>query len=103
MGMESNDKKMTIIPQPNIVYLKVDRPVLAGMDTSSIKAAVEFAEVIAFTPIEVTDLKVGDKVFVKAWAMDTVTYNNEEFHFVNLASGGILAVVQDNEPKTTLV
>lgn len=94
-----------IIPQPNIVYLKVEKPVLAGMDTSSIKAAVEFAEVVAmptttaFSGIDHLpySLAVGDKVFVKAWAMDTITYNDEEFHFVNLASGGILAVVKHDE------
>jgi hypothetical protein len=38
---------------------------------------------------------VGDRVFVKAWALDVITHNKETYYFVNVESGGILATYEE--------
>jgi hypothetical protein len=84
---------MTIKPLKNIVFLKIDRPQAGDLDISSRDTAIEFATVLAIGS-EVTGVRTGDTVFVKAWAVDIVTHGNQTFHFCNLDTGGLLAVVK---------
>lgn len=84
---------MEILPQNDIVYLEFP-PVEAGvLDTSSRQSANECATVIAVGP-NVTTVTCGDKVFVKSWAVDTVTHEEKTYRFVNIKTNGILAVVR---------
>lgn len=83
---------MKITPQANIVQLKIEEAKAGILDTSSRDSAVEYAEVLA-TGSEVKSLKVGDKVFVKAWAVDIITHDDKKFYFVDITSNGILARV----------
>lgn len=85
---------MNIVPQENIVHLKIDRVKTHVVDASSRESAVEFAEVIAVGK-GIESLKKGDKVFVKAWAVDIVSYKDTKYHFCNINTGGILAIVND--------
>ena len=85
---------MKIIPQPNLVQLDIKEATAGVLDTSSRDSAVEFAEVIAVGD-KVETLGVGDKVFVKAWAVDIINYQDEKFYFVDQTSNGILAKVND--------
>lgn len=84
---------MKIQPLSNIVYLKIEKPSVGALDISSRESAIEFAEVLAVGK-GVEDIKVKDKIFVKSWAIDLISYNDEIYHFVNIESGGILAVVR---------
>lgn len=101
---------MSIKPLPGIVYLKMDK-VEAGAFVVTKDTAIEVGEVIAvgedcehtdtFVACQKKDtectrvfLKLGDKVFVKSWAVDTITYEDERYNFVNVSSGGILAVIE---------
>lgn len=83
---------MKIQPLANIVYLKIEKPSAGALDTSSRDSAIELAEVLAVGSR--VDLQKGDKVFVKSWAIDIITHEDEKYHFVNIESGGILAIVR---------
>jgi len=84
---------MTIQPIKNIVYLKTDSVKVGVLDTSSRPSAVEFATVVAIGE-GVSGIQVGDNVFVKSWAIDTISHEEEQYRFVNVESGGILAIVK---------
>jgi len=84
---------MKIQPLNGIVQLKIEEAKAGVLDTSSRASAVEFAEVVSVGE-NVTKIKQGDKVFVKAWAVDIITHNEQKYHFVDITSGGILAVVK---------
>lgn len=86
-------KKLTIEPIANQVYLKIDEAKAGILDTSSRTSAVEYAEVVAVGS-SVTSVKKGDKVFVKAWAIDTIQHEDTKYNFVNVETGGILAIVK---------
>lgn len=83
---------MKIKPLKNIVYIKLEEVIAGALVTSSRESAVEYGEVLAVGE-GVTSLKKGDTVFVKAWAIDNVFHEDTRYCFVNIESGGILAIV----------
>lgn len=85
---------MKIEPMPNVVYLKTEAQKVGNWDTSSKDSAVEFAEVVGIGE-GVKNLKVGDKVFVKAWAIDLVNHEGIWYKFCNLNTDGILAIIHE--------
>jgi len=87
---------MKIKPLDNIVYFKPAAVKAGILDTSSVPTAVEYAEVIAVGN-NVKNIKEGDKIFVKSWAPDSVTYSKETYRFVNIESNAILAVVEEGK------
>lgn len=88
-------KTETITPYGDNIFIKIEQAKLGGLDTSAIKTGVEWGIVEALGPeVETKDLKVGDKVFVKAWAVDMVLYNKVEYYFTSEARKGIVAIVK---------
>jgi co-chaperonin GroES (HSP10) len=87
---------MKIKPLNDIVQLKIEEVKAGVLDTSSRESAVEYAEVVEVGE-NVYDLASGDKVFVKAWGVDIVNYEDKKYHFVNINTNAILAVVKQNE------
>ena len=86
---------MKIQPFSDQIYIKIDEVKAGILNTSSRESAVECAEVLALGQgTEGGILKVGDKIFVKAWAIDIITHGDAKYHFVNVTSGGILAKVK---------
>lgn len=83
---------MKITPQPNLIQLKFEEATAGALDTSSKDSSVECAEIIAVGK-DVLDLSVGDKVFVKGWAIDIITYQDQRYYFVDVTTNGILAKV----------
>lgn len=83
---------MKIKPLKNIIYLKLDEARAGALVTSSRESAVEYAEVLQVGE-GVTQVKKGDKVFIKSWAADIISHNDEKFYFVNQETGGLIAVV----------
>lgn len=86
---------MTIKPLKNTIYLKIDKPQAGVLDTSSRATAVEVAEVVEVG--EGVSLKVGSKVFVKSWGIDIVDHGDVKYHFVNLDTNAVLAVIEDEK------
>ncbi len=84
---------MGIEPLPGIVYLKTESQKVGALDTSSKESAVEFAEVIALGE-GINNLRVGDKIFVKSWAVDLVYHEGQWHKFCNIKTDGILAIVR---------
>ena len=83
---------MTFTPLHNIVHIKIEKPKAGVLDTSSRAAAIELGEVLAVGE-GVKGIKPGDHVFVKSWAIDIITHEEEQYYFVNVETNGILAVV----------
>ncbi len=90
-------KKLNIEPLGDQIMLKVEQAKLGVLDTSSMKTGVEWGTVLAVGPgvVSITSVKVGDKVFCKAWAIDTILYEGEDYYFTSEARKGIVAVVKD--------
>lgn len=84
---------MKIQPLKGIVYLKIDEAKAGVLDTSSRQSAVEFAEVLEVGE-GITNIKKGDKVFVKSWALDQISHNDVKYFFCALDTNGILAIVR---------
>jgi co-chaperonin GroES (HSP10) len=84
---------MQIKPLKGIVYLKVEEARAGTLITESYTSAVEYAEVLAVGE-GVDNIKKGDKVFVKAWAVDTITHDDKTYRFVAIDTNGILAVIK---------
>ena len=84
---------MKIKPLKGEIYIKIDEATAGVLDTSSRESAVEFAEVISVGE-GVEEVKKGDKIFVKSWAIDILNHAGKKYLFVNLATKGIKAIVQ---------
>jgi co-chaperonin GroES (HSP10) len=84
---------MKIHPLNNIIQLKMEGMKAGALQLNSMDTAIEYAEVIDFGD-KVEGFKKGDKVFVKAWAIDIVTYQNEKYYFCNTNTEGILAKIR---------
>lgn len=85
---------MTIKPTGNRVYLGL-KPVtkVGDLDVSSKKTVQEWGVVEACGPNVSNHIKIGDTIMFKAWALDSITYEKEEYFFVDETSGGICAVI----------
>lgn len=88
---------LKIKPLGGNIQLEMEQAKAGALDTSSRESAVEFAKVIA-VPNEYFEenykIKVGDTVFVKSWAIDIITHQDKKYFFLNITSGGLLAVVK---------
>lgn len=79
-------------PLAGFVQVKMEAVKAGVLDTSSKDSAVEVAEVVAVGR-DCHDLKVGDRIFVKAWAVDNIFHDGEWYRFVHVDTKGILAKV----------
>ncbi len=89
-----SDKKLVIEPLDNIVYFEPASLSIAGLDTSSVQVAIEYAKVIAVGK-NVTNVNVGDHIFVKSWAPDSIFWEGRRYSFVNVELNAILAIVRE--------
>lgn len=87
---------MKIIPIYNHIQLEFEEATAGDLITSSRESAVEYAKVIAIAEnIKGTfNLKVGDYIFVKAWAIDIINHQDKKYYFIDLDTNGILAVIK---------
>lgn len=86
--------QLKIEPLGNIVHLKIEEAKAGILDTSSRMTAVEVAEVVAVGPDVKSDLKQGDKVFVKAWGIDLINHEDKRYFFVAEDTNAILAKIK---------
>jgi co-chaperonin GroES (HSP10) len=87
-------KKPTIQPVGDIILMKIEQANLGALDTSSMKTGVEWATIVALGPEVQGSYKVGDKIFVKAWGVDSIFYENEDYHFTSEARKAICAIIK---------
>lgn len=82
---------MIIKPYHHKVLINVQAPTAGELDLSAKPTVVEYGEVVAVGNL-VSDLKVGDKLFFKAWALDVITHEGETYYFLDTQGEGICAV-----------
>jgi co-chaperonin GroES (HSP10) len=92
---------MKIQPLGNIIQLEIEEATAGDLITSSRESAVEYAKVVAIgNSVNKEDSitkdypEVGDHVFVKAWAIDIINYQDKKYYFCNLDTAGVLAIVK---------
>lgn len=85
---------MKIQPLGNNIQLKLDEPKAGVLDTSSRSVVIEKAEVVAVGPDVKINVKVGDKVLFKSWALDSVVDNDKKYYFISTDTNGLLAIVK---------
>ena len=81
---------MKIIPFRNKVM--VEMLSLKGALQTEIK--IEKAKVLAVSK-EVEGIKVGDMLYVKAWAIDIITDGGKEYNFVDASNDAICAIIRE--------
>jgi len=86
--------KTTIKPLGDQIMLKIEQASLGALDTSSMKTGVEWGVIEALGPDVQGDYKVGDKVFCKAWSVDSIFYENKDYYFTSEARKGLCAIVK---------
>ena len=84
---------MKIKPLGKIIELKIEKINAGDLTVDGREAAVEYAEVIGIGDDVSGPFKIGDKVFVKAWAIDIIRYQDITYYFCNIDTGGILAKI----------
>lgn len=74
--------------------LVIEQASLGSLDTSSMKTGVEWGIITGLGEDVKGSYKIGDKIFVKAWSVDTILYDNVEYVFTSEARKGICAVIK---------
>lgn len=85
---------MKVKPLGNRVYIKIEEVSAGALDLSSKPTVVEVGEVVALGKDVTLDIKVGDKVFFKAWAVDINTHEEKKYHTIAQDTNGIVAVIK---------
>lgn len=87
-------KQLKVQPIGDILFLDIEKANVGALDTSSVKTGMEWAKIRAMGPDVKGYYKVGDKVFVKAWAVDIIHYEGEDYYFTSEERKGICAIIQ---------
>ncbi len=85
--------KIKIQPLGDQIQIKIEQASLGALDTSSMKTGVEWGEIVGIGPEVKGDYKIGDKIFCKAWAVDSVLYDGTDYYFTSEARKGICAKI----------
>lgn len=85
---------MKIKTLTNRLQLKIEEPTVGGLDTKSLPTAVEYAEIIGIGPDVKMDVKIGDRVFFKAWGVDIISHGGEKYYFISEDTNAICAIVK---------
>ncbi len=84
---------MKIQPLKDEIQIKLEEATAGLLDTSSRESAIEYAEVLAVGD-NIKDIKKGDFIFVKSWAIDSIYHKDKKYNFININTGGIKAIVK---------
>lgn len=86
---------MKIYPILDQIHLEIDKANLGSLETSSVKTGMEWATIKALgSEVKSKELKVGAKVFVKAWSIDVIQYEGQEYYFTSEERKGIVAIIK---------
>lgn len=93
--MKSQIKKPKIYPVGDEIFLVSEEAKLGNLDASSVKTGQEWGIITAVGPdVKNKDLKVGTKIFVKAWSLDVILYEGENYVFTTESRHGIKAILR---------
>lgn len=86
---------MKILPIGDNIFIEIEQANMGNLDTSSVKTGMEWAVIKALgKDVQNKDLKIGDKVFVKAWSVDVILYDGKDYYFTSEARKGICAILK---------
>ena len=91
---------MIIQPYGKKIQIQIEQPTVGGLDISAKESGVEVAKVLITAKIHIEgigdfEFKENDKIMVKAWAIDIITYEGTKYYFVDYDSEGICAMIKD--------
>jgi co-chaperonin GroES (HSP10) len=84
---------MKIKPIGSRIQIEIDEPKAGALETSSLNVAKEKGKVVAIGQF-VNDVKVGDEILFKGWAVDIITDNGKRYYFIDEESKGLCAVLK---------
>lgn len=84
---------MKILPCSGEIQIKLEEASAGILDTSSRESAIEYGEVLS-VGADVKEIKKGDTILVKSWAIDTINYKGKKYCFVNTKTNGVKAVIK---------
>lgn len=85
-----------IIPFPGKVWLKLETMKLGGIELKGDNMVSEVGVVVALPPTDHPflkghfPLKLGDRVYFKAWGLDHIQIDGEDYYVADLDSKAIL-------------
>lgn len=85
---------MRIVPVGDQILLEIEKANLGSLNTDSMKTGQEWGIIKALGPGVVGSYKVGDKIFVKAWATDPILYEGKDYYFTSESRKGIVAIIK---------
>ena len=86
---------MKILPVGDQIFLNVEEAKLGSLNTDSVKTGMEWATISAVgSGVKNKELKVGAKVFCKAWSQDVILYEGKNYIFTSEARNGIVAIIK---------
>ncbi len=84
-----------IKPLNNKIQIELEKVKVGSLDMSSSKTATEVGTIKALGEnVDKSKFKVGDKILFKAWQTDVITYNGEDYYFLDSDGQGICALVK---------
>lgn len=85
---------MKIFPFEGYIQIEIPTSKVGSLDLREGTTVQELGIVKAISKSIDSDLKVGDKIFFKSWAVDIITYDDKKYYFINMKSGGITAIIR---------
>lgn len=86
---------MKIQPLYDQIFLTIEQAKLGALSTSSVKTGMEWGIIAELGPdVKNKELKKGDKVFIKAWAVDVINYEEKDYYFTSESRGGLCAIIK---------
>ena len=82
-----------IIPVVKKIQIEIDKPTAGALDMSSKETAVENGTIIAMGE-DVKGFKIGQKLLLKAWGLDVISYEGTNYYFIDFDNLGICAIME---------
>lgn len=83
---------MKIIALENKLQVEIKKPKVGALDMSNKETAEESGTIISIGE-DVKRFKVGQKILFKAWCLDVISFEGNNYYFLDSDSRGICGMV----------
>lgn len=84
-------KKLKIVGSN--IKMEPEKPPEGALDLSYVKIAIERGKVIGVGPDVTLNVKVGDTIIFKSWAVDIVEIGGESHYYIDEKTGGVKEIL----------